>query len=131
MDTGMITGIGIDLIDIKRVRQSIRNSRGFIKRVFSPAEIEYCEKARGNLVFQRYAARFAAKEAFLKACGTGIARSIKLNEISVIHCEKGSPRIRLSGETLKYFNAKIGGTVHLSLPHLYDFAQAVAVIEKV
>jgi holo-[acyl-carrier protein] synthase len=80
--------------------------------------------------FERFAARFAAKEAFLKACGTGLREGFNLSEITVIHNDLKQPRIRLTGKSKETFETKINGTIHLSLSHLSGIAQAVALIER-
>jgi holo-[acyl-carrier protein] synthase len=72
----------------------------------------------------------SAKEAFLKACGTGLREGFNLSEITVVHTEFKQPRILLTGKSGRTFDENIGGTVHLSLSHLSGIAHAVAVIEK-
>lgn len=120
----MIIGTGIDLTEIARVEKAVRNPR-FLKRVFSDREIAYCA-ARGARAAASYAARFAGKEAVLKAFGTGwVAGS--LADIEILPDEKGRPTVFLSG----YFDRAARqinlGEVHISLSHekLYAIAQVI------
>jgi holo-[acyl-carrier protein] synthase len=126
----MIHGIGTDIIEVKRVKKTLLANRGFRDRVFSAEEVRYCEEAAGNAKYERYAARFAAKEAFLKACGTGLREGFNLAEITVVHTELKQPRIRLTGKSKETFESKISGTIHLTISHLSGIAHAVSVIEK-
>lgn len=126
----MIYGIGTDIIEVDRIKKTIESNPGFAKRVFSQEEIRYCEEARENMKYERYAARFAAKEAFLKACGTGLKAGFNLNEITVIHNSEKQPAISLAGGSKETFEAHVRGKIHLSLSHLSGIAQAVALIES-
>lgn len=126
----MIHGIGTDIVEVARIKKAIRKTSRFAARVFSEAEIRYCEESGAGLRYERYAARFAAKEAFLKACGTGLREGFSLTEITVKNAESGKPEIVLSGGSLETFKEKIQGGIHLSLSHLPELAMAVAVIEK-
>ena len=93
-----IFGIGTDIINIKRINNSIkRGGLNFKKKIFSDREIKYCEKKKNPSAF--YAKRFAAKEAFSKALGTGISKGISFNEIIVKNIKSGKPLIKLSGKT--------------------------------
>lgn len=85
----MTVGIGVDIVDIARMKQRIDAESGFRELVFSSDEIMYCEKKTNR--YESYAARFAAKEALLKAIGTGIDFSIELNILSVSNEENGMP----------------------------------------
>ena len=126
----MIRGIGTDIIDVKRIRASILRSPAFQKRVFSDNEITYCDEAKGRMRFERYAGRFAAKEAFLKACGTGLSGPFRFNEITVTHTPLKQPEITLMGQTAVTFQQTLGGKMFLSLSHLPQYAIATALIEK-
>ena len=126
----MIYGTGIDLIDIARIKESIQRTVTFKERVFSQTEIQYCESATSDTVYQRYGARFAAKEAFLKACGTGLREGYHLNEISIIKDTLGKPSIELFGKSRETFLETIGGDIHLSITHTEMLAQAVVIITR-
>ena len=120
-------GIGTDIVDVSRMREKIEKDGGFRQFVFSPEEIAYC--GRQTFPAEHYAARFAAKEALLKALGTGWANGIAFNEISIEHDDKGRPSFRFIGETAATM-AKTGSTTfHVSLSHERDKALAFVVIE--
>ena len=123
----MIIGIGTDIIEINRVRQAVEREI-FKQKVFTPAEQSYCE-SRGKQKYSSYAARFAAKEAFFKALGTGIFT--KLTEVEVKNNSQGQPEIFLSGAAEKVFQDKGAEKIFLSLSHSKDFATAVCVLDKI
>ena len=122
----MIIGIGTDIIEISRVRQAVGREI-FKQKVFSAAEQNYCE-SRGKQKYSSYAARFAAKEAFFKALGTGIFT--KLTEVEVKNNSQGQPEIFLSGKTKIFSEEKGVKKIFLSLSHSKDFATAVCVLEN-
>ena len=93
-----IYGIGTDIVSIKRIKSSIKN-KNFIKRIYTYQEVLKCKKAVNK--HNCYAKRFAAKEAFSKALGTGISNGINFNEITVLNNKSGKPYINLKGETKK------------------------------
>lgn len=124
----MITGIGTDLIEVDRVAAKINKNEGFRELVFTPGEIAYCETKANK--FQHYAARFAAKEAFLKAIGTGWVSGTAFNEIEIANDEQGRPFIRLLGSTLQSMEGKPIGKIWVSLSHLANISSAVVVIEN-
>ena len=79
----MIVGLGIDISEVNRIREAIeRHGEAFLKRVYTPSEIAYCKKHRDP--YERYAARFAAKEAAMKALGTGWSRGVRWVDIEVV-----------------------------------------------
>ena len=93
----MIAGLGTDLIEVERITNSINKESGFREMIFSKNEIVYCESKTNK--FECYAARFAAKEAFFKALGTGWPEGTNFNEVEVIHDRMGKPEINLLGQT--------------------------------
>ena len=123
-----IIGIGLDLVEVARMRASVRRSgERFAKRVFTPDEIAYCAgRARK---FEHLAARFAAKEAALKALGTGITGWASMQEVEVVHDAAGRPEIRLRGGVLRRARALGMKTSHLSISHTEGIAAAVVVLE--
>jgi len=123
----MITGIGIDMVEVTRIADKIGREQGFRELVFSPAEIKYCEAATHK--YEHYAARFAAKEAFFKAAGTGWINGTAFNEIEVIHTEDGKPLMVLSGATAVTMQQKGIGAIAVSLSHVKTMATAVVIIE--
>jgi holo-[acyl-carrier protein] synthase len=122
----MILGIGIDVVHVERIRHWI-SVPGLVERFFHPEEIADA-RARGAGVSLSLAARFAAKEAFGKALGTGLA-GIRLGDIQVVNDRNGRPEIVLHGTALARFGAAGGARAHVSLTHERDNAVAVAIIE--
>ncbi|WP_119078954.1 holo-ACP synthase [Chitinophaga alhagiae] len=119
-----MTGIGTDIVEVDRIASKIQKGQGFRELVFSPAEIAYCEKQAD--AYQSYAARFAAKEAFLKALGTGWGGSgMQFNEIEIRNNEAGKPEIHLSGNAAGRLE---GRQVLVSLSHVKTMAMATVVI---
>jgi len=124
----MIVGIGIDRIRVDRVAGLLeRHPRRARRRLFSEEEREACEGR--PCPAEGYAARFAAKEAFLKALGTGWSGGIGWREISVSTGSNGRPYLRLSGEASRRLRGAGGRRTHLSFTHEGDAAVAVVVIE--
>jgi holo-[acyl-carrier protein] synthase len=122
----MILGIGIDVVHVRRIRHWLTTA-GLVDRFFHPGEIATV-KERGDAAALSLAARFAAKEAFGKASGTGLT-GISLRDIQVTNNHNGRPEIRLYGSALARLESMGGRTVHISLTHESDNAIAVAVIE--
>ncbi|MES1214368.1 MAG: holo-ACP synthase, partial [Bacteroidota bacterium] len=111
----MITGVGIDMIETQRVAGKIAKESGFREMVFSPNEIVYCESKANKA--EHYAARFAAKEAFFKAIGTGWKNGTAYNEIEITNDDSGKPELILLGETLKTISEMSIGKISVSLSH--------------
>ena len=124
----MISGVGIDLVRIERIARWI-DRPGLIERFFHPEEIE-AATSRGAGKAASLAARFAAKEAFGKALGTGLS-GLELREVCVHNDERGQPFVTLHGASAVLFAARGGGNVHCSLSHEKDYAIALVVIEAV
>ena len=124
----MIFAIGTDLIEVERVAEKMGKKTGFKELVFSPDEIIYCETK--TFKYEHYAARFAAKEAFLKAIGTGWRKGTAFNEIEIYHDEEGKPEFRFHGITAKTVADLKLGKIFVSLSHLKTMACAMVIIEK-
>ena len=122
----MINGIGTDIVDVARMREKIEKEGGFRQFVFSPEEIDYC--GRQAYPAEHYAARFAAKEALLKALGSGWANGLAFNQISVEHDEKGRPVFRFLGETAETMDKTGHKAFFVSLSHERDKAVAFVII---
>lgn len=123
-----ILGIGVDAIETARIDKLIcSKGESFSLRVFTEAEIAYCENKKNKA--QHYAARFAAKEAFMKALGTGKQLGISWREIEIYHNDLGKPGIKLSGRALEIAREKGVTAIHLSLTHLKEIALAVVILE--
>ncbi len=121
-------GLGIDLCEISRIEQAIAKNDRFLQRWYTQEEQAYI-RSRGQTGAQSAAAMFAAKEAFLKAVGTGIARGIALTEIAVTHDELGAPQYVLTGAAQQKMRELGAQRAWLSLSHEGGMAAAVCVIE--
>jgi len=117
----MIKGVGIDIIEIDRIKKAVKSSgEKFLNKIFTTRELAYC-KNRKKLKFPELAVRFAAKEAYSKALGTGM-KGIRWNQIEVVNNSEGKPQISCSG--------KIFPNVHVSLSHSENYAVASVIIEE-
>jgi holo-[acyl-carrier protein] synthase len=124
----MILGIGSDILDVARVKQALeRDGERFREDVFSAGEISYCEGKRRPA--QHYAARFAAKEAFVKALGNGVRDGIVWRDIEVTHEPTGKPRLHLSGASQRLADEHGVRQVHLTLSHTPEYAAATVILE--
>ena len=124
----MIFGIGTDIIEVHRVEKLIEKGEAARSRIFSANEIAYCETKKNK--GENYAARYAAKEAFFKAFGTGWRGKMSFNEVEIKNNRLGKPDIKLSGDTLLTVNKKKISKIHVSLTHLKDIVNAVVILEK-
>ncbi len=126
----MIFGIGIDIIEVARIeRQLLKASKAFEQKIFTNKEIEYCNSKLKNKA-QNYAVRFAAKEAFFKAIGTGWRDGLNWKEIEVENDELGKPSIILYGNSKKLIDNNKITRIHVSLSHIKEIAVAVVILEK-
>ncbi len=123
----MIYGIGADIIEVDRIKEAIQKyGSRFLDRIYTKIEQEYCESFNENK-YLHYAARFAAKESFSKAIGTGITQGFKFNEIGVVNESNGKPKVILTGALFeKWGKFKI----EVSLSHTQSNAVAFITIEK-
>jgi len=122
----MITGVGIDIVEVKRMEKWLTSSN-LLERYFHPDEIKIA-LSRGKTAPLFLAARFAAKEAFGKALGTGLA-NLKLKDILIINKTNGKPEMKLHGTALKAMEKSGADRVHISLTHERDNAVAMVVLE--
>jgi holo-[acyl-carrier protein] synthase len=126
----MILGQGIDLIEVSRIARQVNDDTRFKQKIFTPREIAYCESHKNKA--QHYAARFAAKEAFFKALGTGAYREgLGFSDVEILRNPQGQPEIVLSGRTAEYLNGKGLFKIHVSLTHLTEYACALVIIESI
>ena len=126
----MIVSIGTDIIEVYRIRETLERTPRFTERVFTQKEREYCE-AKGAAAAQSYAARFAAKEAFLKALRTGWRGKITWQDIEIKNDEFGAPYLEISGEAKLILERLGANQVHLSMSHTTEHAVANVVLEKI
>jgi len=121
----MIAGIGVDIVDILRIQALLERYGGrFLDRVYTEAEVAYA--MRGANRAERLAGRFAAKEATLKALGTGKSQGILWRDIETVRGAFGKPEVRLHGQAAKWAKRRHGGTVHVTITH--DGGKAVAFV---
>ncbi len=125
----VIVGLGVDIVEVDRIARAIeRYGRQFQKRVFTPREIEYCESHRAK--FERYAGRFAAKEAAMKALGTGWRRGVRFVDIEVVRERSGKPLLELSGAARKFAEQMGVRNITVSITHSNNTALAQVVFES-
>ncbi len=123
----MIYGTGVDLIEIDRIRQAIeRNGQRFIDRIYTESEQAYCAQRAS---YACYAARFTAKEALLKAYGTGLRKGMRWRDIEVRSDELGKPTLHLYGFLQEQFQLLGIHHIHLSMSHSSAYAIAQVIIE--
>lgn len=123
----MIYGIGTDIIEVSRIENVMQRDLGFRDKIFTPGEIAYCETKRHK--YENYAARFSAKEAFLKAIGTGWRFGITFGDIDVYHDDLGKPHIRTTGVAKDLTDSLSISKIHVSLSHLKEIATAIVILE--
>lgn len=117
----MVKGIGVDIVEISRIKESVEKyGDKFLARIFTKKELNYCQ-AHKAVRFPELAVRFAAKEAYSKANGTGITVNLSWKEIEIINDGKGKPHI--------YINGKLKKNAHVSLSHEKNSAVAFVVID--
>ena len=126
----MIVSIGIDIIEVYRIRDTIERTPRFAERVFTAKESEYC-KSKGAAAAQSYAARFAAKEAFLKALKTGWRGKITWHDMEILNDSQGVPNLEIKGEARKLLENLGANKIHISISHTTDHAVAQVILEKV
>lgn len=124
----MIKGTGIDIIEVERIRSVMERDTGFRDKIFTPEEIRYCESKKNK--YQHYAARFSAKEALMKAIGTGWRFGIRFADIEVFHNDLEQPQIRVSGKANELLSDLAISKIHVSLSHLKELATAIVIIEN-
>ena len=124
----MIYGIGTDIIEVERIGRAMERNSHFGEKIFTSGEIAYSEPMKNK--YQHYAARFSAKEAFLKAIGTGWRFGITFADIDVYHDELGKPLIRLTGKAEELIRQEGITRMHVSLSHVKEMACAIVVLEK-
>ncbi len=124
----MVYGTGIDLVDIDRLEKILEKwDMRFLDKVYSPEEIGYC--MRRAVPAMHFAARFAAKESFLKSLGMGLGMGIKLKEIEVRNDSQGQPSLNLYGKAETILRERGITTVHVSLSHSRSQAGAIVILE--
>ena len=124
----MIVGTGVDLAEVDRIRNAIeRHGRRFIERIYTPAEIAYVERKANR--YERYAARFAAKEAGMKAIGTGWKRGVRWHDFEVVNLPSGRPTLRLHGVAADVAKSLGVTAIQLSITHTAQLGMAHVILE--
>jgi holo-[acyl-carrier protein] synthase len=124
----MVIGIGVDIVEIRRISQALQGSRSMAGRVFTQKEIEYCAQRRTQ--FEHYAGRFAAKEAALKALGTGWQGGIRWTDVEVAAEKSGRPDLILHGKARQLFEKSGAKRILLTITHSKEYAVAVVILES-
>lgn len=124
----MIVGLGVDIAEVPRIRAAIeKRGQAFLRRVFTSGEIAYCERFKNK--FERFAGRFAAKEAAMKALGTGWGRGVRWVDLEVVREQSGRPTLAITGEAGK-IAAQLGvKNIAVSITHTADQAFAQVIFE--
>ncbi len=124
----VIVGLGLDIAEVERIEAAIkRHGAPFLERLYTPEEMAYCEKHRNK--YERYAARFAAKEAAMKALGTGWSGGVRWRDIEVVRATSGKPSLQLHGEAHN-MAMKLGvKNIALTITHSGNLALAEVIFE--
>lgn len=125
----MIFGIGTDIIEVKRMEARLADNDTLKQKIYTAAEQLYCDEGKVTR-YQRFAARFAAKEAFFKALGTGYRYGMAFHEIEVMNDELGKPYIVLHGKVKEYLEKENVSIIHLTISHVKEMASAFVILEK-
>jgi holo-[acyl-carrier protein] synthase len=124
----MIVGTGIDIAEVARIRGTVdRFGERFLKRVFTPEEVRYC-RSKANAA-ERLAARFAAKEAGMKAIGTGLRGGVTWQDVEVVRISGQRPELRFHGKAAEVARSLGCKRTHLSMSHTKDQAVAYVILE--
>lgn len=125
----MIVGTGVDISEPDRIQQAVtRYGQRFLERIFTPKEIAYCERKRNK--WERYAARFAAKEAAFKALGTGWRRGVRWRDVEVTNLPGGKPTLALYGQAKKFAQNQGVRHISISMTHSGQFVLAQVIFES-
>lgn len=125
----MIVGTGVDLAEVERIRAAIeRYGARFLERIYTPGEIAYVARKANR--YERYAARFAAKEAGMKAIGTGWRRGVRWRDFEVANMPTGRPTLKLHGRAAEFAGRLGVSSISLSITHTAQLAMAHVILES-
>jgi holo-[acyl-carrier protein] synthase len=128
-ENSLIIGLGVDISEVGRIRTAIeRHGETILRRLYTPAEREYCERFKNK--YERYAGRFAAKEAAMKALGTGWSRGVRWVDVEVVRQRGGRPTMKLHGEAGNIADRLGVKNISLSITHTADQAFAQVIFEN-
>jgi len=123
-----IIGIGIDLVEVSRIKQAVTTKKRFLERIYSKHEIKLSD--RGKFRYEELAGRFAVKEAILKAIKTGWRRGVQFKNIVVLNEESGAPYVTLNGKVKEIADSLGVRNVFISISHTKDLAVGLAIATK-
>jgi holo-[acyl-carrier protein] synthase len=125
----LIIGLGLDISEIDRIEAALtRHGMAILQRLYTPQEIAYCESFKNK--FERYAGRFAAKEAGMKALGTGWRRGVRWRDLEVVRQPGGKPTLQLAGAALQIANGLGVKNISLTITHSGNLALAEVIFES-
>jgi holo-[acyl-carrier protein] synthase len=123
-----VTGIGVDIVNVAKFQQMLEDQPHSLETLFTPAEHTYCQHRRNSA--ELYAARFAAKEAVLKALGCGMSGSMSWVDIEIKKAHSGQPTVELSGEVARWAGLRQANRLSISLSHCREYAVAYVLAEQ-
>jgi holo-[acyl-carrier protein] synthase len=124
----VIFGVGTDIIEVARMEKMVARGRQYLETIFTEKERDYCEtRVRKS---EHYAARYAAKEAFLKALGTGWRDGLAFSDIEIINDDLGKPQVFLHGEVKEFLDHHQIKQTSISISHIKEIAIAIVILEK-
>jgi len=124
----LIVGLGVDIAEVGRIEAAIRrHGQAFLRRLFTPAEMAYCEGHRNK--YERYAGRFAAKEAAMKALGTGWKHGVRWLDIEIVQLPSGKPSLELRGRAQEFAERLEVKNIALTITHSGNTALAQVIFE--
>jgi holo-[acyl-carrier protein] synthase len=124
----VVVGIGVDIVEVRRITQALQGGDAMAKRVFTEAELDYCWERKNR--YQHFAGRFAAKEAALKALGTGWQEGIRWKDVEVVPGERGKPEINFYGKAKEFLEASEAKRAIVTITHARDYAVAAVVLDS-
>ena len=129
LEVHLIVGLGLDISEIDRIQAALtRHGTAILERLYTPQEVTYCESHKNK--FERYAGRFAAKEAGMKALGTGWRRGVRWRDIEVVRQPSGKPTLRLAGIALQIAESMGVKNISLTITHSGNLALAQVIFES-
>lgn len=124
----MVVGLGVDIVEVERIRKALEDQPAMIRRVFTGSEAKYCTGRKNP--YQHFAGRFAAKEAALKALGTGWSEGIRWRDVEISSEPSGKPLLHFHGRAHEVFDSLDASTIFLTITHARAYAVAVVVLDR-
>lgn len=123
----MVIGVGVDIVEISRITRALDKGVSLMRKVFTPEEVSYCSQRKNR--YQHFAGRFAAKEAALKALGTGWQNGIRWKDVEVTAGKMGRPELQLHGKASEVFQQSGARQALVTITHSDNYAVAVVIME--